>query len=245
MIDETGNRYGRLTVIEYVKIKQKTGKIKGKWKCQCDCGNIAYCDGADLRRGHSTSCGCLQKEKSKKSVFIDLTGQQFGGLEVLERDMNYQGHGSKTHWICKCHFCGNIKSIGSYALRKGQVVSCGCQRSKGELKIAKMLNENNIKFVQEFKFEGHKNRRFDFAILDDNNKVIRLIEFDGIQHYYKPRANHWSASSTLEETQQRDKEKNDLAKQYNIPLVRIPYWNIDKFTIKDLINNDKFLVKEN
>lgn len=30
MIDETGNRYGRLTVIEYVKIKQKTGKIKGK-----------------------------------------------------------------------------------------------------------------------------------------------------------------------------------------------------------------------
>lgn len=159
MIDETGNRYGRLTVIEYVKIKQKTGKIKGKWKCQCDCGNIAYCDGADLRRGHSTSCGCLQKEKSKESVFIDLTGQQFGGLEVLERDMNYQGHGSRTHWICKCHFCGNIKSIGSYALRKGQVVSCGCQRSKGELKIAKMLNENNIKFVQEFKFEGHRNRR--------------------------------------------------------------------------------------
>lgn len=94
MIDETGNIYERLTVIERIPIKQSTGRIKNKWKCQCSCGNITYCDGADLRRGHSKSCGCLQREKSKQAVFKDLTGQTFGYLKVLERDMRYQGHGS-------------------------------------------------------------------------------------------------------------------------------------------------------
>lgn len=242
MIDETGNIYGRLTVLECVPIKQATGRIRKKWKCQCSCGNITYCEGGDLRRGHTQSCGCLQKERSKQAVFIDLTGQTFGYLKVLTRDMQYQGHGSTTHWICECTACGAIKSMPSYGLRKGNVVSCGCKKSKGELKICQLLNLYNIKYIQEYKFDGHRNRRYDFAILNKNNDVVRLIEFDGIQHYYRPRAEHWAANSSLEETQARDLEKNLIAQEKNIPLVRIPYWDLDKLTIKDLLINDNYLV---
>lgn len=244
MVEEKGNVYGRLTVLECVPIKQATGRIRKKWKCQCSCGNIVYCEGADLRRGHTQSCGCLQKERSRQVALIDLTGQTFGYLKVLKRDMQYQGHRSRTHWICECTACGTIKSISSYSLRKGKVVSCGCKKSKGELKICQLLNLYNIKYIQEYKFDDHKNRRYDFAILNKNNDIVRLIEFDGIQHYCRPRAKHWAATSSLEETQARDLEKNLIAQEKNIPLIRIPYWDLDKLTIKDLLINNNYLVGE-
>ena len=106
-----------------------------------------------------------------------------------------------------------------------------------------LLKDNNISFISEFKFADFKNRRYDFAILDDNGNIIRLIEYDGIQHYYRPRAEHWAASSTLEETQQRDKEKNNIAQIKGVPLIRIPYWHLDKININNLLD-DTYLVRE-
>ena len=29
------------------------------WECMCDCGGVARTRGADLRNGHTRSCGCL------------------------------------------------------------------------------------------------------------------------------------------------------------------------------------------
>ncbi|MBE6148113.1 MAG: hypothetical protein E7167_01175 [Firmicutes bacterium] len=93
--------------------------------------------------------------------------------------MNFYGKQIPSHWICLCHKCNEIKSISSTSLNNG-TISCGCQKSKGEFKIMELLKENSISFISEYKFLDYKNRRFDFAILDENNKVIRLIEFDGI-----------------------------------------------------------------
>jgi hypothetical protein len=63
LIDLTGQTFERLTVI-------KRGKNKGKivkWLCNCSCGmkdlNI---QGNNLKSGHTTSCGCFQKEKFAK-----------------------------------------------------------------------------------------------------------------------------------------------------------------------------------
>lgn len=59
---------------------------------------------------------------------IDLTGQTFGRLTVLEIDKNiYKG---TKKWICKCT-CGTIKSVQGSNLRNGLTQSCGClQREK-------------------------------------------------------------------------------------------------------------------
>jgi len=65
------------------------------------------------------------------------------------------------------------------------VHSCGCLKtSVGEYYISNILKENNIKYIKEYIFKDLKSDknaylRFDFAILDDNNNPIRLIEFDG------------------------------------------------------------------
>ena len=57
-LDVAGQRFGRLTAIECL------GTIKGKryWAVQCDCGNEELVNVANLKNGHTKSCGCLQKE---------------------------------------------------------------------------------------------------------------------------------------------------------------------------------------
>lgn len=52
---------------------------------------------------------------------IDLTGQKFGRLTVLERDLNRKG----VYWICRCD-CGNVKSILGQHLKSKHTQSCGC-----------------------------------------------------------------------------------------------------------------------
>lgn len=236
-LDLSGQKFGKLVAIK----PAPNAKNRTRWYCQCECGKEIIVDTADLKRGHTQSCGCYKAQRTSESSLIDHTGKCFGYLEVLERDMNYQGKGVTTHWICKCHKCGNIKSISSDSLRNG-AISCGCVKSRGEYKIMMLLQQYSINYITEFKFEDYKNRRYDFALLNKEGQVVRLIEFDGLQHYYKPRAEHWASASSLEETQQRDQEKNAIAKSKGIGLVRIPYWHLDKLTIIDLLS-DKFLIK--
>ena len=58
-IDLTGQRFGRLIVLERVGTS-KSGRIK--WLCQCDCGKSATTTGTNLRTGVTKSCGCYMIE---------------------------------------------------------------------------------------------------------------------------------------------------------------------------------------
>jgi hypothetical protein len=54
----------------------------------------------------------------------DLTGQRFGRLVAVERDVS---PGKRHHWLCQCD-CGTLRSIYQYSLTKGSSRSCGCLR---------------------------------------------------------------------------------------------------------------------
>lgn len=60
--DLTGQRFGRLTVLEFVS----NDKPKSYWKCKCDCGKVVTVYVQDLKNGKTSSCGCLQREKAGK-----------------------------------------------------------------------------------------------------------------------------------------------------------------------------------
>ena len=49
-----GARFGRWTVIDTLQTS--------KWLCRCDCGTERMVAKRDLKRGHSSSCGCLKRE---------------------------------------------------------------------------------------------------------------------------------------------------------------------------------------
>lgn len=73
-VDILGNVYGRLTVIASLENHiYPNGKKKAMWKCKCICGNEIKTTGANLRSGHTTSCGCFKRGKHKmcdKPVYI-------------------------------------------------------------------------------------------------------------------------------------------------------------------------------
>lgn len=56
--NETGNRYGLLTVIGPYPGADGRGKV---WLCKCDCGNEVAVRGIMLRSGNNRSCGCLKE----------------------------------------------------------------------------------------------------------------------------------------------------------------------------------------
>ena len=62
------------------------------------------------------------------SKLIDLTNQKFGRFIVLHKD-NERKTKNGSYWICQCD-CGTVKSVKSSALRRGEVISCGCYRNE-------------------------------------------------------------------------------------------------------------------
>lgn len=50
-----GKTFNRLTVLSY--------EGKSKYKCRCECGNECVINGQHIRRGHTKSCGCYQRER--------------------------------------------------------------------------------------------------------------------------------------------------------------------------------------
>jgi hypothetical protein len=53
--DETGNTYGKLTVVAYAGKDWKKG---AQWLCRCACGGQKVVTGATLRAGYNKTCGC-------------------------------------------------------------------------------------------------------------------------------------------------------------------------------------------
>ena len=234
-IDLTDNKYGRLTVLH--KDNERKSNSGSYWICKCDCGNIKSIKSSSLRRGEIQSCGCLRNEKiaeSKKQQSEDeMIGKRFGKLIVQKRSEK-KGPSGELYWFCQCD-CGNTVEVRGHSLKRkdgNQTVSCGCyHRSIGATNILTLLQENNIDFIEEYVFLDLPKSRFDFAIIK-NEKIVRLIEFDGEQHYKDVK--QWGG---LELQQKRDKVKNDYALSHNIPLVRIPYWERDKITLEKILGS--------
>ena len=62
-IDLTGQRFGRLTVLD---ISHRLNR-RIIWRCICDCGKeTRTATIADLRSGNTRSCGCLSREISSR-----------------------------------------------------------------------------------------------------------------------------------------------------------------------------------
>lgn len=227
--DLTGQKFGRLTVIKPLSTRKWNSII---WECKCDCGNIVNVPSTSLVDNKTKSCGCLKKETDRqpKGNVINLIGQTFGKLTVIQRDGS--DNRGEAKWLCKCE-CGNTVSVLGSNLRTGHTQSCGCdRRSHGEIKVAQILNNNHISFIQEykaFKFSNNTWAKFDFFI---NNTY--LIEYDGETHY-KSNLHGWHTEEQLQAQLERDAIKNQWCKENNIPLIRIPYTHLKDLCIEDLL----------
>ena len=231
LIDLTGQKFGKLTVLE--RDLTVSDKKHSYWKCQCDCENktIKTFSGDNLRGGRVNSCGCLRHQHTP--IYKNAVGEKHNLLTVLER-VSLIGE-RPIKYKCQCD-CGNIGIFNIDDVRSGHTSSCGCVKSKGEMIISKILRENNIIFKQQYTFEDLKYKeklKFDFAILDNNNDLQYLIEYQGEQHYKPMR--YQNDEIKFEQRLIRDKLKQDYCKAHNIPLIIIPYTHFNNLCLQDII----------
>lgn len=242
-IDLVGLRFGKVQVINETEKRSQDGSII--WECLCDCGEICYRNTKTLKNPNSEHCCdlCYQDMwDSKAHTKSDLIGQRFGYCTVIE-ETNKRQKGFIV-WKCQCD-CGNIFEANTNKLNQGIKFSCGCTKrvSKGEEKIKELLQNNHIKFEQQYKFADCKfidtNRcaYFDFFV---NNKYI--IEYDGIQHF-EYRENGIYDKNKYLKTVEHDMFKNFYCKLHNIPIIRIPYTHFKDICIEDLLlESSKYII---
>lgn len=222
LIDLTGKRFGRLTVIKRAEDKiEPSGRHRLMWKCLCDCGNVCYVSGDNLGKC-AFSCGCRKNESASKRFSSKLEGTTFGKLKVIKRvGTQTQGNGDKKSlWLCECE-CGTLVEVIGKNLLNGNTQSCGCVVSRGELIVRDLLNKYKIPFVPQktyFDLKSSKGGRlrFDFAIINAYEEIVGLIEYQGIQHYKE------TGIGKLER-EETDQLKRDYCAAHKIPLLEIPY----------------------
>ena len=226
--------YMERTVIDRA-LRNKTTEMS---KCK-GCKN-----GSFLKNGNCHYAEMCRNKPLYKTIDRDQkvhVGETYGNfyVESIKPSGDYADHQCRA--TVKCIHCGTVQER-RFSELLDCTISCDCFRphSSGETIIKFYLEDHKIPYKAEYKFddlwspEGGQ-MRYDFAIIK-NNKPIYLIEFDGEQHYQEA-GTYYNPTGKV---QQHDDLKDDYAKNHNIPLIRIPYWdilNIYKILDKELNNN--------
>lgn len=112
---------------------------------------------------------------------------------------------------------------------------CVKRESNNEYLVRKYLEEKQIDFIQEKRFEDCRDKNclpFDFYLPNKNT----VIEVHGQQHYYETK----TFKQTLSDRQRVDNIKKEYCLKHNIKYIEIPYWLIVQSpieTYKKIIDN--------
>jgi len=173
-IDELGNRYGRLVVIEEAG---RTNYREALWLCRCDCGKTVTVRGGDLRRDATLSCGCLKRDLAIKQE----VGNKYGRLLVTARAG--LGRWGEVQWHCEC-ICGNLSIVSGASLRSGNSQSCGCL-TKERSREATRLPEGVAAFNKLYgTYRGGAKRRgllFELTKKDFRNLTQKSCYYCGVE----------------------------------------------------------------
>lgn len=173
-------------------------------------------------------------------------GESYGLFTILNihPSGNYADHQCRAE--VKCKLCGATLETRFDKLIEEEL-ACECFKSHtiGEMKIKYYFDTHRYKYKSEYTFDDLYDKnplRYDFALFDDNNNLIALIEFDGEQHFQFTSKFHKTIED-FEKDQLHDKMKNEYAKKNNIPLLRIPYTkihNVDEELISFILSLNNF-----
>lgn len=155
-IDATGQKFGRLTALDF---KHENGLRV--WRFICDCGAEYRAHLGHVKSGKAQSCGCLRRETTAETRFVDRTGHRVGRLLVLGLAPERMSH-SRTGWVCRCD-CGKEVVKSSHALgKRDPTLSCGCiRREKMRVLGLSSRKENPLSKDKAHQAARRKKRRSD------------------------------------------------------------------------------------
>lgn len=203
---------------------------KIKCKCKID-GYIWYMTPNNLLRGH----GCPVCKKQSISKLNGKTHEDFiDEIKLINKDIEIlsQYNGTHNKIKCKCKVDGHVWTTTPHHLLDGY--GCPkCKSSIGEKTICDILQELNIDYIEQYRFDNCRDKRplpFDFYLPNYNT----CIEYQGGQHYFPVK--YFGGQNKFEEQQKKDEIKRDYCKNNNINLIEIPYWEFK--SIRNIIKEN-------
>lgn len=251
---DIGSKHGKLKILD---VDLGDGKFNSiKYKCQCSCENQTILDVPHYRlvgKRSTKSCGCAigdsLKDRPNTSYFKPIPIEtKINHLTVLGIHSGGE-YAHNTYYDCQCDCENKTKLIVRHSILLRGRLSCGCEGSKGEDLILKILSCNKLNgyFERQKTFEGlvginGGRLRFDFALYSNENKLLCLIEYDGYFHYKQGRSSReYKGVSTYHSTIEHDKRKDDYCEKNNIPLYRISGINTIQSTLLDILHKHSLL----
>jgi len=107
MKDMTGETYGNIFVISYHGERVVGKQKKVFWNCRCSCGNVFVANGAEIRNGHTTSCGCGVTRMNKLNAHKmnnTLEYRSWNNMKQMcdnEKNPSYKNYGAKGIKYCE------------------------------------------------------------------------------------------------------------------------------------------------
>lgn len=148
--DLTGQQLGRSFVISRADSKvDSSGKCRTAWNVRCECGREFTTLTDSITRNPNLVCPeCTNKDRSKNNR-INVVGNKYGRLLVLDIIPNSR----PTKVKCQCD-CGNEHICSQADVISGHTQSCGClQSEKASESNTKnwtgYVSESGVKFIKQ------------------------------------------------------------------------------------------------
>lgn len=174
--DIIGKKFGKLTVMsraeDYVA---PSGRHYVRFNCMCDCGNEICTNSDAIRRGKTTSCGCLRKEiTSKRQKTHGESKSKLYGVWCSMRsrcenqnDKHYAEYGGRNVSVCQ-EWNQSFESFRSWAYQNGY---------EEGLTIDRIDNNSD--------YSPFNCRWVDMKVQANNRRSNRQIYFNGETHTIK------------------------------------------------------------
>lgn len=203
-----------LFISEYSKSSEKM-KIKF-----LDCGHVNDMLPGNFVKGYGCKICSGNQRKTHEQFLKDFYNSEYSNEYTVLSE--YQGANNK---IKLRHNCSHEYQVTPAKFIYGGKRCPKCNYSKGEKHLEEFLIEHGINFIPQYKIKECRIKNalpFDFAIFNDENKLICLIEYQGEQHF---RAREFFGGEEGFQYQlKRDETKREFCNKNNIPLIEIPYW---------------------
>lgn len=121
-LDMAGKRYGRLTAIQ----REFTKEDVIYWRFVCDCGNEIVCPGANVRKGNTSSCGCLRSElmaaKNKNNITHGMSNTPTFRTwkSMIQRCRNPNANGYHKYGGLGVYVCEKWNSFDAFLADMGE-----------------------------------------------------------------------------------------------------------------------------
>lgn len=187
------------------------------------CGHTRKVTPASVLMGHECKiCSCIETARNRALSHNEYVKR------VKEINPHIKILGTYISMInkidCECIKCGYIWKVIPYSLF---ISGCPkCSSPHGEKRIKDFLEDNNIRYIPQYKYQdllgsGRRKLSYDFYLLDYNT----LLEFQGEQH--ERSIDYFGGEEKFKIQQEHDRRKREYAKEHEIDLLEIWYYDYD------------------